>query len=250
MLLIGLIILLLGLGSSLLPCLRCVRASSTRAQKKLRVAVASQVENIPVILSEKNKIIPMGVAFSRVQVLESFSVFIGDALRAPNLFSEKIIASKLLNQKRHVGIGTTGPAEALDINGNIRLRNATSNTIFFGNTGVAAPGASSVGEKIQLYGTPSTVNASDYALGIESSYMWFNTGGGFKWYEGSNIKMVMDTAGNVGIGFTCPFFRSSIGTISRATQRTFKNFRTQAKRHRKRAQGGGSPRAAPFLVTV
>jgi hypothetical protein len=116
MLLIGLIILLLGLGSSLLPCLRCVRASSTRAQKKLRVAVASQVENIPVILSEKNKIIPMGVAFSRVQVLESFSVFIGDALRAPNLFSERKVASKSLNQKGNVGIGTTTEVDVSTFN--------------------------------------------------------------------------------------------------------------------------------------
>ena len=104
----------------------------------------------------------------------------------------------------NVGIGTTGPTQKLDVAGNINMSGATSRTIFYGTTGVAAPGAGSAGEKIQLYGTAGTVGASDYALGIEGSNMWFNTNSGFKWYVASAVKMVMDSSGNVGIGTVSP----------------------------------------------
>ena len=91
----------------------------------------------------------------------------------------------------------------VNIGGLVTMSRATSNTIFFGTTGVAAPGAGSSGEKLQLYGTAGTVGASDYALGIEGSNMWFNTDVGYKWYQDSAVKMVL-TNGNVGIGTTNP----------------------------------------------
>jgi hypothetical protein len=74
--------------------------------------------------------------------------------------------------------------------------NATNNVVFYGTAGVAAPGANSVGEKIQLYGTAGTVAASDYALGIESGTMWFN-GSAYKWYAGAVQKMILDASGNL-----------------------------------------------------
>ena len=216
----------------------------------------------------------MGVAFSRVQVLESFSVFIGDALRAPNLFSEKIIASKLLNQKRHVGIGTTSPVSAFEVVDTSGAGNAFTATSYSSSGGsgagwtgrhargtMAAPTAVLAGDRLAGYwgagyngsGWP---NATAIVMNAAENYTG-SANGGYLTFETTPIgsttrveRMRVDSTGFVGIGFTCPFFRSSIGTISRATQRTFKNFRTQAKRHRKRAQGGGSPRAAPFLVTV
>jgi Chaperone of endosialidase len=92
----------------------------------------------------------------------------------------------------------------LDLQANLNLADATSNTIFYGTAGVAAPGASSAGEKIQLYGTAGTVGANDFALGIESSNMWFNANGGFKWYKAGAIEMVLDTNGQVGIGTASP----------------------------------------------
>ncbi|MGC8851964.1 MAG: tail fiber domain-containing protein, partial [Minisyncoccia bacterium] len=49
-----------------------------------------------------------------------------------------------------------------------------------------------------------TVGASDYALGIETGNMWFNTNTGYKWYENSVVRMVMTSGGNVGIGTTAP----------------------------------------------
>jgi hypothetical protein len=110
----------------------------------------------------------------------------------------------------NVGIGTASPAQKLDVYGNVNMSGATSRTIFYGTTGVAAPGASSVGEKIQLYGTAGTIGTSDYALGIESSHMWFNSGGGFKWYKGSSQNMILTTTGAVGIGTSTPSQRLDV----------------------------------------
>jgi len=95
-------------------------------------------------------------------------------------------------------------ATSVDIATNINLSRATSRTIFYGTTGVAAPGAGSIGEKIQLYGTAGTVGVSDYALGIEGNNLWFNSNGGYKWYRASSPIMVIDNSSNVGIGTTGP----------------------------------------------
>ncbi|MFA5857631.1 MAG: hypothetical protein WC955_01040 [Elusimicrobiota bacterium] len=108
-----------------------------------------------------------------------------------------------------VGIGTTAPTERLEVAGNIDFYDTTADSrrIFFGATGVAAPAASSAGEKIQLYGTAGTVAASDYAMGIEGSTMWFNTAFGYKWYINSTQEMVYDTNGNLGIGVASPVLK-------------------------------------------
>jgi len=97
-----------------------------------------------------------------------------------------------------VGIGTTSPLAKLDVAGHVLLSGPTSNTIAWGTTGAAAPGAGSAGMKLQLYGaTPNTMATSDYALGIESSNIWFNTGGGFKWYTAAVQRMTLDSSGNL-----------------------------------------------------
>ncbi len=116
---------------------------------------------------------------------------------APSGNGNLIVESRL-------GIGTSTPDEALTVYGDVSLTGATSRTIFMGNTGVAAPGAGSVGEKLQMYGTVGTVAASDYALGIESSNMWLNSGGGFKWYSAASQKAVLTSSGYLGIGTTTP----------------------------------------------
>jgi hypothetical protein len=108
-----------------------------------------------------------------------------------------------------VGIGTTSPVQELDVAGDINLSGATSRTISFGNTGVAAPGAGSNGLKLQLFssaGAPGVMGSNDYAVGIENNNMWFNNGsvsGGFKWYVQSSPKMAL-LNDKLGIGTIAP----------------------------------------------
>ena len=212
MLLIGLIILLLGLGFVLLPCLRCVRASSTRAPSPMRVVPAFQVEKLS---RHSCEAAAAPVRRTPVRAASTLQAVSDAAPNVPRLFSMLRSASRSLGQKGSVGIGTSSPAGTLDVEG---------------GTAAASTGGSDINLIAQSAGTGNE--------------------------DGGNIILMpgaatgTGTPGYVGIVFTCPFFRSSIGAISRATKRAFQNFRTQAKRHRNRAQGGGSPRAAPFLVTV
>ena len=103
----------------------------------------------------------------------------------------------------NVGFGNTDPAQKLDISGDLYLTSSTANTIFFGNIGVAAPGAGSAGEKIQIYGTAGTVGSDDCAIGIENNHMWFNTSGAFAWSEDGTERIRLNTTG-LGIGTTHP----------------------------------------------
>jgi len=73
--------------------------------------------------------------------------------------------------------------------GSLTLNNASANRLYYGNIGVAGPSTSSAGQKIQLYGTAGTVNASDYAIGIEAGNIWVSAGtGGIKFYRSSGAK--------------------------------------------------------------
>ena len=123
----------------------------------------------------------------------------GNLTWAPNW---SLNGNNLYYNSGNVGIGSASPTQKLDVAGNINV--AAGSGIYLGAAGVAAPGAGSAGQKLQLWGTPGAVGASDYSLGIESSNMWFNTGGGFKWYVGSAVKAVIDSNGNVGIGSASP----------------------------------------------
>ena len=100
--------------------------------------------------------------------------------------------------------------------GNVTLSNGTSNTIFYGTTGLAVPGANSAGEKIQLYGGLGTVSSNDYAIGVESGSVWFNSGLGYKWYSASALKMYMNGT-DFGLGprpgLTNTFNVSKNGTV-------------------------------------
>jgi hypothetical protein len=110
-----------------------------------------------------------------------------------------------------------------------------------GNTAFAPPSTAfatiSTGEKLALWKNyPAGYNLG---FGIESGYMWHNVnvGDGYKWYVGgaNNQKMIMNNAGDVGIGSTttlsakfnvrgdCYFSSNvSIGTTSGLTSVDYK----------------------------
>ena len=64
--------------------------------------------------------------------------------------------------------------------------------INFDNTAVTPPTTTNAtaGARLNLYPQGS---GRDYSIGIESSNMWFNTDGGFKFYEDGNARMQMET---------------------------------------------------------
>lgn len=96
----------------------------------------------------------------------------------------------------NTSIGLTTTPAKLSVAGHLRLTGATSNTMSWGTTGVAAPAAGSAGMKLQLYGaTLNTMATTDFALGIESSNMWLNAGGGYKIYSSGVLKAIIDSTG-------------------------------------------------------
>lgn len=101
-----------------------------------------------------------------------------------------------INSSGNVGIGTTAPVAKLEIAGHLLLQGAASRTISLDNVGVAAPAAASAGMKLQLHGlTPNTMATTDYALGVESNYLWMNSNSGYKWYSGAIERMRLINTG-------------------------------------------------------
>ena len=137
--------------------------------------------------------------------------------------------SMRIDSSGKVGIGTSAPTAKLEVAGHVELSGPTSNTISWGTTGVAAPGAGSVGMKLQLFGaTPGTMAAGDYTIGIEGSTMWFNTTSAYKWYANSVQKMLLDASGNLTIPGTMEAYayahpsdrnlKADIATITSSTE--------------------------------
>ena len=112
---------------------------------------------------------------------------------------------------RSLGVGTNTPSAMLDVAGHAILSAATSRTLSFGSVGVGTPGPGSSGMKLQLYGNSANVmENTDYALGVETNYMWFNSGvNGFKWYTNAGQQMMLHN-GNLGISDTNPSTRLSV----------------------------------------
>ena len=80
----------------------------------------------------------------------------------------------------------------------INLNNGTSNRIVWNQNGVAAPSFASYsnGTKLVLYDNNNGTNLAGYAIGIETSNMWFGTdatSSGFKWYGGTTNYMTANT---------------------------------------------------------
>ncbi|MDX1974487.1 MAG: hypothetical protein SFT92_02300 [Rickettsiales bacterium] len=90
-----------------------------------------------------------------------------------------------------IGIGTSSTQ------GVISMDSTTANRLEFGTAGTAAPGSSSVGMKLKLYGPDGAMNSTDYAVGIAGGSMWFNSGAEFDfWVNASTRAFGWDTGAN------------------------------------------------------
>ena len=103
----------------------------------------------------------------------------------------------------NVGIGTTTPAELLQV-GTESAGTSARKTIKIGSGGYSAPAAfqtNSNGDKIILY----NADGFDARIGIGGTTdMWFKssdggTGGQFKWYTGAGTNLIMQLSGNTGV---------------------------------------------------
>ena len=100
-----------------------------------------------------------------------------------------IISGSLTSTNNIIGSGSLYIYNTSSFYNYIKMCNTSSNWISFGQNGFAPPGNNSNGEKIQLFGALGRISSNDYAIGIESSNMWFNTQGGFKWYLNSTLQL-------------------------------------------------------------
>jgi hypothetical protein len=103
----------------------------------------------------------------------------------------------------------------------INLNSATSNTIVYRNSGVAAPTFTtrSVGTKIVLYADLS-VSQSDYAIGIENGALWQSVSASadrsFKWYGGTTLAATLSGTGNLDLAGTTASTSNTIGALKLA----------------------------------
>ncbi len=99
-------------------------------------------------------------------------------------------------------LGVVNASGLLTLSGSapeVSLTNGTANYILWANNGVGAPTFSSrsAGTKLVLHNDVGA-SAADFALGIESSTLWFSvptTGNVFKWYGGTTLWAQLDGAG-------------------------------------------------------
>jgi hypothetical protein len=93
----------------------------------------------------------------------------------------------------------TNSMGAINISGDIALSNSTRNTIVFSQAGVFPPTRTtrSLGSKLVLY--PNVGAGLDFALGVESSAMWFSANNQFKWYSNTTAANMFLTSSGLGI---------------------------------------------------
>jgi|GEM_PF-2292483 len=136
----------------------------------------------------------------------------------------------------NVGIGSTAPAEKLEVNtGNIFMNSTVGQHIRWTAAGSEAPVLSatrSAGTRLIL-NPQAAASSADYAMGMESNAIWQSVPQGtatfsHKFYGGASHLMTIRGDGRVGIGITAPaeklevnngniFMNSTIGQFIRWT---------------------------------
>jgi len=116
-----------------------------------------------------------------------------------SLVSPGAIGGTTANTGRFTTLQTTGAGSTTAAAGQVYLNGATNNRIDFNTNGVGAPtfNSTSVGTKMVLYPVGGAASV-DYAMGIESSTMWFSTPTAaetFKWYGGTTNVASLTSAG-------------------------------------------------------
>jgi hypothetical protein len=127
----------------------------------------------------------------------------GNALRFATGGSTDVQERMRIHAAGGVSIGNTTDPGAGNLSvtgGTVSLTNGTSNLISYNTLGVNPPAFTtrSAGTKIVLYPAISASN-SDYAIGIESSTMWFSVDQvstrQFKWYGGTTLAATLTAGG-------------------------------------------------------
>jgi hypothetical protein len=104
-----------------------------------------------------------------------------------------------INVSGNVGIGTTSPSAKLDVVGNVN----TDNSISIQGLDTGNPSASSEELRLSGYGVLGNRSAMYITNGHATGTMRFGVGGSVG-NHGSNVRMVLNSAGNLGIGTTSP----------------------------------------------
>jgi hypothetical protein len=181
---------------------------------KACAAVASQERMIQQISSENYAIV--------AKILTAFTALFSDFPRtpkvcAPNFFSTPKSGSNSLVQNGHAVIGTTSPQTPLQIGSDLAFTNNWAQIDF------------------NMSGNTAKYLTTNYAAAIGIDYtaggLTFNTAPlGTAGTAVTDVpRMFISSTGNVGIGFTSPFFLSPIASIAEAAQPTFPDSSWQVK---------------------
>ena len=133
---------------------------------------------------------------------------------APMLFATNGTERMRISSAGNVGIGTANPQSNLQIGAQTSSPTSSPTTLSLGGTFSTIAGANL---KLKLY--DDTVPSNTYGIGVSAGSMDFgvHSSAGYNWYSGGTHRMVLNSAGNVGIGNTNPGYKLDVDGEINAT---------------------------------